>query len=426
MNIMTLLQRRSLAFLAVFFSLLPFHVSATPAPPQYYRHQLVDHTNATKYKSLEWTQRYYESAQHFMGPGSPIFLILGGEGAIPPETGLFYPFVTNRLARTFGAFVLEPEHRYYGVSIPINVTTNNDPREQLLTPEQALYDAVRLTRHVQDLLLCSQEKSSPHYCPVITVGGSYPGFLSMAARLLFPNAIDMAYAASAPVKFYAQQVHAHDYYNHISHVAESCQPGCAYAVKTTLESLAKDFASLITRNQVEDAAASLGYCAESVPAYMVNGSIFQTELFMIVGYTFANDNMAYYPPNNTTTRLYQSCSEFMDTTTMSPRERVKHFFKSHFVKEDEKDCIDMSLQLPTGPNATISGGDWSGDGTGPGGESWDFQTCTLLVETIGFSNESMFPERPWTREWLSQHCQSRLVFPRNPIYWRVNGTLTIL
>lgn len=341
-----------------------------------------------------------------MGAGSPIFLVMGGEGAISPETGLFYPFVTDRLAKTFGAYVLQPEHRYYGESIPLNVTKEYDPRPEMLTPEQALYDAVRLTRHVQDLLLCSQDKTSPEYCPVISVGGSYPGFLSMAARLRFPHVVDMAYAASAPVQFYAQQVHAHEYYDHISHVAETCLRGCAGAVKSTLTVLAEQYKSLSSRQQIQQAASSLGYCPESVPMYMTtNGQKFQEELFMIVGYTFANDNMAYYPPNNTT-KLYASCTAFMDLSK-TPTERAKLFFQQHFLRNNNKTCIDMSLQLPTGPNATMSGGDWSGVGSGKDGESWDFQTCGMLVEAIGFSSSSMFPVRPWTRKWLSHHCRNR-------------------
>ena len=244
---------------------------AIPSQPQYFKHQLVDHTNSSRqYKSLKWTQRYYESGQHFQGAGSPIFLIMGGEGAIPPETGLFYPLVSNRLAKTFGAFVLQPEHRYYGESIPVRVTDEYDPRSVLLTPEQALYDAVRLTRHVQDLLQCSQNKTSSKYCPVISVGGSYPGFLSMAARLRFPNVVDISYAASAPVQFYAQQVHADEYYNHISRIAERCQPGCASAVKSTLSSLATKLEQLHSQEEIQQAAASLGFCPESVPAYMTS------------------------------------------------------------------------------------------------------------------------------------------------------------
>ena len=67
----------------------------------------------------------------------------------------------------------------------------------------------------------------------------------------------------------------------------------------------------------------------------------------------------------------------------------------------------MTGQLPTGTNATISSGDWSGVGTGTNGESWDFQTCTREVEAIGFSEASMFPKRSWSLDWLTRHCQSR-------------------
>ena len=45
---------------------------------------------------------------------------MGGEGAIPPETGLFYPYVNEVLASKFGAYVIEPEHRFYGESLPVD------------------------------------------------------------------------------------------------------------------------------------------------------------------------------------------------------------------------------------------------------------------------------------------------------------------
>ena len=86
----------------------------------------------------------------------------------------------------------------------------------------------------------------------------------------------------------------------------------------------------------------------------------------------------------------------------------------------------MTAQLPTGENATISSGDWSGVGTGPSGESWDFQTCTLEVEKIGFSEESMFPRRDWKMSWMIDHCMSRFGVVPRPYdmvqKWRFNGT----
>jgi len=86
--------------------------------------------------------------------------------------------------------------------------------------------------------------------------------------------------------------------------------------------------------------------------------------------------------------------------------KVHDFFQS-FLPKDPTDCINTRSQLPSGMHATISGGDWSGVGDGLSGESWDFQTCTLLVEAIGFSNGSMFPPREWNLEWMNQHCITR-------------------
>ena len=55
-----------------------------------------DNDNADEY----WTQRYYTYGRHFRGPGSPIFIILGGEGAIEPSTGILYPFIADHVMHT--------------------------------------------------------------------------------------------------------------------------------------------------------------------------------------------------------------------------------------------------------------------------------------------------------------------------------------
>jgi len=80
--------------------------------------------------------------------------------------------------------------------------------------------------------------------------------------------------------------------------------------------------------------------------------------------------------------------------------------------------FNMSSQLPSGENATITGGDWSGVGTGHNGEIWDLQTCTFLVERIGFSPRSMFPNRPWTMDWLRSHCAARFGVEPKPFEYR--------
>jgi Serine carboxypeptidase S28 len=111
-----------------------------PAPAQFFDDAVIDHFADVDVQSF-WSQRYYTSDQYFAGPGNPIFCIFGGESNIEPDYGLIYPFVTDRLAAAFGAYVVIPEHRFYGQSQPIDraaidTARHNgqpDPREQLLT-----------------------------------------------------------------------------------------------------------------------------------------------------------------------------------------------------------------------------------------------------------------------------------------------------
>ena len=402
-----------------------------PAPAQFYDLQRLDHFDDRNHRT--WTQRYYTDSQYFAGPGSPIFVIFGGEGAIEPSTGLLYPFVAQHLARSFQALVLQPEHRFYGSSQPIDPVelhrwrrrnaTMPDPREQWLTYEQALADAVQLLQDTRRGRGCHAERSSPDYCPAIAVGGSYPGFLAAMARIIHPDVFDMAYAASAPVRFYTQQVSPPSaYYDHIANVADQAVPGCRAGVQIALRQVQQ---WIIPNNDDDDDnnnnnfdPSDVGVCPGTVPEYaarLPSSTTFWDELHMMIGYTFANMNMAYYPPSNTTA-LHRACETFLDDSltalemvrTVLVRELGNRRHNSH--------CFDMAAQRPAGPRATISSGDWSGVGTGPSGESWDYQTCTLCVETIGFNATSsgMFLDRPWSLEWLQQHCQDRFAVTPDP------------
>lgn len=110
-------------------------VGAIPSNPHYFEQQLVDHTSTD---GLTFSQRYYSSTSHFKGPGHPVFVIIGGEGAVPPSTGLFYPFVVDVLAAQFGGMVVQPEHRFYGESLPFGNASYGDDQLHLLNPEQVL------------------------------------------------------------------------------------------------------------------------------------------------------------------------------------------------------------------------------------------------------------------------------------------------
>ena len=48
------------------------------ATEYFFANQIVDHLDPINNANRTWTQRYYMSDKHFGGPGSPIFIILGG------------------------------------------------------------------------------------------------------------------------------------------------------------------------------------------------------------------------------------------------------------------------------------------------------------------------------------------------------------
>jgi Serine carboxypeptidase S28 len=78
------------------------------------------------------------------------------------------------------------------------------------------------------------DKSSPDYCPVVTVAGSYPGFLSAMLRVMHPDIIDIAYATSAPIYLYGHEHADEVYYDYVTKIADAAVPDCAAAVKEAI------------------------------------------------------------------------------------------------------------------------------------------------------------------------------------------------
>jgi len=234
-------------------------------------------------------------------------------------------------------------------------------------------------------------------------------------RLRYPAVVDIGYAASAPMKFYTQEVGEFDYYQVVTDSAEKAVSGCSDAVRaamTALVGLSK-----------EEAIEALDLCTP-LPDYLASADdeTFFQELSMVFMYTFAGLNMENYPPEGS--GLQSVCASFVNNTDQ-PLEMLKDLLSAYAaprlasarggLRPRRADgrwpadaCFDLSTQLPAGHNATITGGDWSGCGTGSDGMMWDYETCNFLVEQIGVNNVTdMFPPRTWTLDWLNQHCAAR-------------------
>jgi hypothetical protein len=406
----------------------------------FYHHQIIDHLNPTKEytvttgstssssssssssatTSTTYTQRYYENPTYFGGPGSPIFIIMGGED---PLDGLLYPFVYNNLAQTFHGYTVALEHRFFGKSMPlggaddVNHFPNHDDLHQLLTPNQAMLDAVHFIQYKRQELGCHLHRGHPDYCPVVSVGGSYPGFLAAVLRMVHSDVIDIGYGSSAPFRLYSHHTDQYAYYDKVTTTAETASPGCADAVRATLYDAQEDITESLNE-LLQDVGVTYGICRGSIPSYIQSTAQLAQELMLIIATHFANGNMNYYPPTPEQD-FVKGCHIFqnIDGQYKSTEEKIKAYLlmDSEDSSDDSSvDCFDMMTELPPGPNGTISSSDWSGVGAGPEGYYWDYISCQL-IPMCGFSSESMFPVRDWNYTWVINHCMNR--FDWYPDLW---------
>jgi len=155
--------------------------------PEEWFTQKLDHFNGQERRT--WQQRYFTNST-FYKAGGPIFVQIGGEGAI---SGAYVQAVEMAVnyGKRYGALMFVLEHRFYGKSKPLpNLSTDN---LRFLSSQQALADL--------DIFIAAiKDKYKIPNAHVITFGGSYPGNLAAWFRLKFPHVSLASVASSAPVR----------------------------------------------------------------------------------------------------------------------------------------------------------------------------------------------------------------------------------
>ena len=158
---------------------------------EYLFEQRIDHltSNVPPGGNLSFSQRYFVYDKYWSS-GNPIFFYCGNEADVElyvNATGLMW-----ERAEEFGAMLVWAEHRYYGESQPFGSLDESSKNRDYLSVEQAMFDYATLVRTLKD------ELGSPDSA-VIAFGGSYGGMLASWIRIKYPNVIDGAIAASAPI-----------------------------------------------------------------------------------------------------------------------------------------------------------------------------------------------------------------------------------
>jgi hypothetical protein len=216
-------------------------------------------------------------------------------------------------------------------------------------------DMVQLTKHVRDTELksCSPDRDSPDYCPIVTVGASYPGFLSFLLRIVHGDFVDISYASSAPLYMYARQDDQYIYYDIVTSAADRISPGCSQAVRTTMDEMVATIDSIDT---VKEAAKIMGICTDSIPKYITTPAMLREAIIQLASYAFADYDSTCYPPGPQTD-MYKACSIFQKDE-LDTEETLSVFFHKMLLEQEQEDsdfdsCFDLSSQLPDGPNSTL-------------------------------------------------------------------------
>lgn len=161
--------------------------------------QKVNHFNASDSRTFQ--QRYLIDSTYYKEATGPIIFYAGNEGGI----WAFYNnsgFMSETLAKKFGALVVFAEHRYYGSSKPfgdqsLNKTAGN---VQYLTIPNVLADFVDLVNYLK-----AQDPTLKNKA-VIVGGGSYGGVLAAWLRIKYPHVFQGALASSATVRWFRDTV----------------------------------------------------------------------------------------------------------------------------------------------------------------------------------------------------------------------------
>lgn len=280
-------------------------------------------------------------------------------------------------------------YRYFGVSYPVQNYHKHDIAEQL-TPKQALQDAITFLQAKQRELGCGPRGSST-YCPVMTVGASYAGLLSTLARKMYPNVVDMAYAASPCLLLYGHEISPDTYYEYITQVADRISPGCSDAVRGVIAEVKSDLSSISSSHDLQSKAEEYGICTD-LPENMRSGTDLAETVIEYTSSNFAETNMDYYPPTQDQ-KFYQGCV-ILEDETRTTQQRVRDYI--HMISESS-DCYAL-------PEEDDNEADL-----------WD-ALCCYLVPMIGKSDQSMWPARSFSLAHEVEHCQQEFGITADPDY----------
>jgi hypothetical protein len=298
--------------------------------------QRIDHYNAQDARTYK--QRYYSNSDYYI-PGGPIFVYIGGEGAIGPSTISSGEIVENAMSQ--GAMLYALEHRYYGLSQPFGDWST--PNMAFLSSQQALADLANFIE-IQNAVSAPNQTAPTWF----SWGGSYPGCLSAWSRMKFPHLTSGSVASSAPVLAKA------DYFEYDQAVAASANvytPTCADTVRAAtkaVESALDADPSLPVTFQCSNIADPVGF------------------LYVLADAVAYSAQYTSDAPGPRYQLLPFMCDTLADEALGDPVERYRVFLAQLFTKLSTN-CVDFTTTIDALQNTTID--------ENSNQRQWYYQSC---------------------------------------------------
>uniref|UniRef100_A0A673LRQ1 Dipeptidyl-peptidase 7 n=1 Tax=Sinocyclocheilus rhinocerous TaxID=307959 RepID=A0A673LRQ1_9TELE len=361
-----------------------------------YLKQVLDHFNYNSHGNGTYDQRYLITDQYWKKGNGPIFFYTGNEGDVW-EFALNSGFITE-LAAEQGALVIFAEHRYYGNSLPFGKDSFNIPEVGLLTVEQALADyAVMITELKKEL--------GAQKCPVIVLGGSYGGMLSVYMRIRYPNIVAGALAASAPILSTAGLGDSIDSFSGTNidvfclliQDFEKFNPACKDAVQGAFQKL-NTLAQQKDYRRIQSAFSLCKTPSTPKDIHQLNGLLRNAFTMMaMLDYPYSTHFMGSMPAFP----VKVACETMLNVFILCRPTGVVYNSTGQLT------CYDLY-------SLYVECADPTGCGLGFDSYAWDYQACTEIEMCYESNNVTdMFPPMTFTEQQREQYCSKRWgVVPR--------------
>jgi len=312
------------------------------------------------------------------GCRGPIFFYTGNEGAIElfwENTG----FVTDYLAPKYGALIVFAEHRYYGTTLPFGNNSFKPGNTKWLSSEQALADYAVLIPSLKSQLNADS-------CPVVSFGGSYGGMLSGWFRLKYPNVVNGAIAASAPILQFQNTGVTEWVFNQIV-TADFANAGCADQIRDAFQLIQK---TGNTNQGLSLLTSTFGLCSPLNQASdLINWAEGGLTYEAMIDYPYPNSFLEPVPA----WPVKATCKQMLQT--LQQTQNLLAAFAAglgiYYNYTGDQPCYNLT-STATNDLGTLG---------------WDYQSCTEMVMPIASNGTSdMFLPQPWDLNSFNAYCQA--------------------